>query len=267
MTKQMNIVITGGSSGLGEAIIGKFYEAHKQNLIWRELEVNIFNIDLQPSKFAMEEKIEKFAVYDIEFDLDEGCDYGDGLFYELVNDQLPDNIDILINNCGANYIEWIDKLDIASYDSVMNINVKAPVLLVKNSLDKLKNGTILNIISNASDMAMTNSLVYNGSKGAIKIITKQMSRELSKTHNITVFGISPNKIADTLMSDYIDEKVCELRNWTPEEARKYQVSSLPAGEETDKNVLAEFIVFLLSAKKRHQYLQGCIIPYGAPMSN
>lgn len=264
MDKNFNIVITGGSSGLGEALIGKIYEALQKNLIWKELKVNIFNIDLQPSKFTLEERAGNFNVTDINFDLSICSEYH---FQILTKEQLPEKIDILINNCGVNYIEWIDKLDMDQYDVVMNVNVKSAVMLVKHNLNKLRDGTILNIISNASDMAMTNSLVYNGSKGAMKIMTKQMSRELGKTHNITVFGISPNKLNDTQMSRYIDAKVCELRGWTPEEAQKYQVDSLPTGNETNKEVLAEFIIFLLSSKQRHAYLQGCILPYGGPMSN
>jgi hypothetical protein len=53
-----------------------------------------------------------------------------------------------------------------------------------------------------------------------------------------------------------------LRGWTKEQARAYQLSALPAGEETDPAVLAEFIAFLLSTKARHKYLAGVDIPYG-----
>jgi NAD(P)-dependent dehydrogenase (short-subunit alcohol dehydrogenase family) len=260
----MNIVITGGSSGLGDAIIGKIYQAHKDNIIWKETEVNVYNIDIQPSRYSIQEKAGNFNVHSIHFDLTDEAEYK---YQDLIDHQLPAKIDILINNCGVNYIEWIDKIDMEQYDALFNINVRSVVLIVKNSLEKLRFGTMLNIISNASDMAMTNSLAYNGSKGAMKIMTKQMSRELGKTHNITVFGISPNKLNDTQMSRYIDDKVCDLRGWSKEEAQKYQVSGLPCGEETDKDSLAEFIVFLLSSKRRHKFLQGCILPYGGPMSN
>jgi len=264
MKKEMNIVITGGSSGLGNSIIGNIYEAHKNNTIWKEISVNVYNIDIQGSQYNLKEKAGNFNVHDIKFDFN---DTEESKYQDMADEQLPATIDILINNCGVNYIEWIDKIDMEQYDSVFNINVRSAVSIVKNSLEKLRNGTILNIISNASDMAMTNSLAYNGSKGAMKIITKQMSRELSKTHNITVFGISPNKLNDTQMSRYIDSKVCDLRGWSKEEAQKYQVAGLPSQKETDKDTVAEFIVFLLSTKKRHEFLQGCILPYGGPMSN
>jgi NAD(P)-dependent dehydrogenase (short-subunit alcohol dehydrogenase family) len=110
---------------------------------------------------------------------------------------------------------------------------------------------------------MRGSLAYNASKGAAHIMTLQMARELYQRHGITVFGISPNKLSGTPMSDSIDRQVCEQRGWAMEKAREYQLAGLATGEETDPEVLAEFIAFLVSTKKRHQYLHGCILPYGA----
>lgn len=66
------------------------------------------------------------------------------------------------------------------------------------------------------------------------------------------------------MSSYIEERVCKLRGWTPEQAAQYQLAALPAGAETPPEVLAEFIGFLLSSKERHRYLQGVDLTYGGP---
>jgi NAD(P)-dependent dehydrogenase (short-subunit alcohol dehydrogenase family) len=112
-------------------------------------------------------------------------------------------------------------------------------------------------------MPMTHSAAYNASKGAAHILTLQMARELRKRHGLTVFGISPNKLHSTGMSDYIDKRVCELRGWTPEEAKAYQCANLPAGEETDPDQLAQLITYLVTETERHKYLNGCILPYGA----
>jgi NAD(P)-dependent dehydrogenase (short-subunit alcohol dehydrogenase family) len=86
---------------------------------------------------------------------------------------------------------------------------------------------------------------------------------LSKRYGITVFGISPAKIAGTGMSRYIEEKVPELRGWTPEEAREYQLKGLVTGCEIPAAIIAEFIVWLLADKSRHLWLSGCVVPYGA----
>lgn len=163
-------------------------------------------------------------------------------------------------------IDWFEKISCSQWDRIMNTNARAIFLLSQKLIRERtfsNPATIVNIVSNASHIPMTNSAAYNASKGAAHILTMQMARELRKTHNITVFGISPNKMHSTEMTHYIDERVCELRGWTKEKAKEYQLASLPAGVETDPRVVAEFIAFLLSSRERHIYLNGCVIPYGA----
>jgi len=123
-------------------------------------------------------------------------------------------------------------------------------------------GTILNIISDASHTPMTASLPYNASKGAQFIMNKQLARELTKRFNITVFGISPNKLKGTEMSKYIDEAAAETRGWTKEYAKKYQKQGLLTGKETDPKTIAEIVGFLLEKKERHEFLSGCDLEFG-----
>lgn len=171
----------------------------------------------------------------------------------------------LINCAGVNITGWLGEFTEASWDEVMDINAKGIFMMSRWAYPRLRDcsGTILNIVSNASHMPMTTSLAYNASKGAAHIMTLQLARELSKKDGITVFGISPNKLAGTEMSRDIEGQVVKHRGWTAEYARQYQLNSLLAGEETDPRVLAEFIAFLLAVKERHKYLAGCVIPYGA----
>lgn len=231
-----NVVITGASSGLGKCIA--------KEMAYRTPDA------------------EKLSL--INWSLDAGVDirHQDSIKRAVLDLPDPARIDILINCAGINHIDFIPDLKVSDWDRVMDTNARGIYLTTQACIPFMKGGTILNIVSNASHMPMTSSLAYNASKGAAEIMTKQMSRELIKTHDITVFGISPNKLKNTGMSAYIDSKVCELRGWTPEEARKYQLASLPAGVETDPESLAEFIAFILSTKERHRYFAGCIIPYG-----
>lgn len=224
-----NILVTGSSHGLGRAI---FLELEKQgHNVWE---------------------------YDIE-DGDDVC------HPEFSNYSLgPPNIDVLINCAGVNITGWLENFSDEDWDKVMNVNAMGIFKMTKWTLPTLikTRGTVLNIVSNASHMPMTTSLAYNASKGAAHIMTLQLARELSKNHGITVFGISPNKLAGTEMSKDIERQVVEHRGWTPEFAREYQLNALLAGEETDPAQLAEFIGYLLSSKERHKFLTGCVIPYG-----
>jgi NAD(P)-dependent dehydrogenase (short-subunit alcohol dehydrogenase family) len=224
------IIITGGSGGLGAAITSHLSDDTVIN--WsHETKVNVSD---RSSVLAATQNL------------------------------LYQRIDILINCAGINRLNYLPLVTEREFDAVMGANAKAIFLTSQALADRLRGGTILNIVSNAAHLPMTASLAYNASKAAAWMMTRQLARELGKTHKITVFSISPNKLAGTRMSQEIDKRVCELRNWTPEQAQKYQLAALPAEEETDVDTLAEFIAFLLSSKQRHKYLQGCDIAYGAP---
>ncbi len=174
-------------------------------------------------------------------------------------------IDVLINCAGINVTGWLEDFAEADWDAVMDINAKGIFKMTQWALPalKLSRGTVINIVSNASHMPMTTSAAYNSSKGAAHILTLQLARELSKKDGITVFGISPNKLAGTEMSRDIEEQVVRHRGWTKEYARSYQLNALLAGEETDPRQLAEFIGYLLTSKRHHKFLTGTVIPYGA----
>jgi len=178
-------------------------------------------------------------------------------------ESLPSKVDVLVNCAGVNRIGWLQDVTERDWDEVMDTNVKGIFLMTQALLPALRatKGTVLNIVSNAAHMPMRCSAAYNASKGAALILTKQLARELAP--DITVFSISPNKIAGTGMSHSIDKQVMQTRGWTAEQARNYQLSSLLTGEETPVDCIAEFVGFLLQDKRHHKYLAGCDIPYGA----
>jgi len=199
----------------------------------------------------------------IEFDYIYGRDVRDPV--RTWGETPPNDLDVLINCAGVNRLGWLENFAERDWDDVMDTNVKGIFKMVQWCLPSLTDtkGTIINIVSNASHVPMTCSSAYNASKGAAHILTLQMARELGKRHGITVFGISPNKMAGTEMSRALEPQVEALRGWTPEEARAYQLAALPAGAETPPALIAEFIAFLLSSKERHRFLAGTVIPYGA----
>jgi NAD(P)-dependent dehydrogenase (short-subunit alcohol dehydrogenase family) len=226
-----NIVLTGGYSGLGKAM-------------WHVLAAAGHVVHVM--------------------DLKDGWDVGNFRQCQMSARQVQ-GCDILINNAGVNLIDYLELFTEEAWDQVMDTNAKGIFNMSRAFIDHLarSKGTILNIISNAAHMPMTASLAYNASKGAAHIMTLQLARELYPRHGITVFGIAPNKLKGTGMSDDIDQQCCKVRGWTLEYAQEYQKKSLPIGEETDPAAVAEFVAFLLQDKAHHKYLHGCVLPYGA----
>ena len=197
-------------------------------------------------------------IYD--YDINDSADVRNPDFLDSIQE-----LDILINNAGVNIIDWLENFTEEQWDKVMDTNAKGIFKMTQACLPMLikSKGTIVNVVSNAAHMPMTCSLAYNASKAAAHIMTLQMARELTKKHGITVFGIAPNKLSGTGMSDSIDEQVVKTRGWSKEYAQEYQLNGLLTGEETPPKLLAEFVAYLLKDKQHHKYLTGCILPYGA----
>lgn len=227
----LNIIVTGSASGLGRAIVDALLDAGQ-------------------------------TVY--QYDHAGGEDVLTPEDYFAFHTRFGTRFDVLINCAGVNKINWLADVSEEEWDKVIDVNLKGIFKMTQGALPFLKKskGTVINIVSNAAHMPMRCSAAYNASKGGALILTKQLARELS-ADGITVFSISPNRLAGTAMSESIDEQVVATRGWTLEEAQRYQRQSLLAGEETPPERVAEFIAFLLQSKEHHKYLTGCDIPYGA----
>lgn len=240
-------VVTGAGSGLGFAIA---------QALALEYGKAVLGVDVNPSPLSK-------AMFPTVT-----CDLRDpDQIEKLVHRLNRGEVDCLVNCAGLNLLNWIEDITLADYDAVMNVNARAPFLLVQGLLQNLarlpEGGTVCNIVSNAAHVPMTASLAYNASKGALHIMTLQMARELTKRHGITVFGVAPHKLEGTGMSKYIEDRVVEVRGMTPEAAKAYQLGVMPTGRETPPEYVAELVAWLLSEKSRHVQLSGCILPYGA----
>ena len=89
-------------------------------------------------------------------------------------------IDILINSAGRNIIKMTEDMDDASWDAVLDLNLKANFVVIREVLKimkKQKYGKIVNLSSmksvfGVSDMGYS---AYCASKGAINMLTKQIA--------------------------------------------------------------------------------------------
>lgn len=233
----MNIIVTGGHSGLGAAIISAL-----QNTGHVALSYDIMNNDdvLRPPR----NMTRWFGPFETE---------GGPLIHGL------------INCAGINGGAYLENLRDVDWDRIMDVNAKGIMKMTQACLPALieTKGFVCNIVSNAAHVPMTASLAYNASKAAAHIMTLQLARELTRRWGITVFGVAPNKLRGTAMSKAIEAQTCDIRGWTPEYAAQYQAQALLTGEETPPESVAELIAFLVSKPERHRYLTGCVLPYGA----
>ena len=244
------LVVTGGASGVGREFVRQ----------WFTLDGNCQVVIVDPADLPKDLAGDS-RVYHWRFDV------GDPIAeLTLQLHHSGFEADTLVQCAGVNGIASIENLDDGLWDKVMDTNARGLWHMVKAflpGLRKAENPIVMNVISNASHMPMTDSCVYNASKGAAHIMTLQMARELTRRDGIAVMGVSPNKLSGTAMSDYIDQQVMASRGWTLEEAREYQLNSLLWKKETPTHELAKFMATILSQPETAKWLSGCIIPFGA----
>ena len=174
--------------------------------------------------------------------------------------------DCLIYCAGVNRINRFDESPEEDFWESMDVNCYGFVRLIKIIREKNKwnpGMKVCFVTSNAANVPMRHSLAYNCSKAAANMAIKQMAREISPTEMV-IFGVAPNKLEGTPMSREIEKKVLEMRGWTAEEAKRYQLEALPARIETDPECLAIFISMILTGPY-FPYIHGNILPFGGPV--
>lgn len=102
-------------------------------------------------------------------------------------------IDILVNNAGWDKIEPFVQSTEETWDKVIAINYKGPVIVTRAVLDNMISnnyGRIVSIASDAGRVGSSGESVYSGCKGGIIAFSKTLAREVVR-YNITVNCVSP----------------------------------------------------------------------------
>ncbi|MDX3192724.1 SDR family oxidoreductase [Streptomyces sp. MN03-5084-2B] len=164
-----------------------------------------------------------------------------------------ERLDILVNNAGAMWREPLETFPEEAWDSVIDLNLKAPFWLVQALLPALRRaGTaddparIVNIGSIAAiHVAESPNYSYAGSKAALHQLTRVLARELGPQH-VTVNAVAPGPFPSQMMATTLEAVGDTI-------AAKAPLRRL--GHDDD---MAGIAVFL--ASRAGSYLTGTIIP-------
>jgi 3-oxoacyl-[acyl-carrier protein] reductase len=104
-------------------------------------------------------------------------------------------LDVLVNNAGTAIPKTFEETTLEEMDRQLNINVRGVFVATQAALKHMKSGgRIIMIGSCLGERVMTPGLVpYSATKGAVKIFTQALSRELG-SRGITVNNIQPGPI-------------------------------------------------------------------------
>jgi glucose 1-dehydrogenase len=182
-------IVTGGNSGIGEAIALEL-AAQGTNIV----------IDYIAHPEATEDLERKIAAlgsqsFGVEADVSNLLD-----LQRLVDAAVTQfgRVDIMVNNAGIETRTSVLDTSEVQYDKVLAINLKSAFfgtqIAAKQMIKQGSGGRIINVTSVHEDWPMPGNTAYCLSKGGMRMLTRTAGVELAP-HNILVVGVGPGAIA------------------------------------------------------------------------
>ena len=229
--KNKNIIVTGASGGIGNAIIEKLNDNGANILATgtrieklEELKKNFEKIKILKFDISQSEKIEDFV--------------------DSATNELGGSLDCLINNAGITQDNLAIRMSFEEWKKVIDINLTSSFLMSKFAIKKMlknKSGKIVNITSVVGHTGNVGQVNYTASKAGIVAMSKSLAVEYAKK-NININCISPGFIK-TAMTNNLDEKYKETL-----------ISKIPSARLGEPNDVANAVVFLCS--NQASYING-----------
>jgi glucose 1-dehydrogenase len=220
-------IITGAAQGIGQACA--------QECLARGAQVLLVDKDINALEQATPHPQQKF----LSADVSNPASAAQAVAMCL---QSFGRIDGLVNNAGITHAAEFLDLELADFDRVMAINLRAyftfgqAVARALVAQKPQRAGVIVNMSSVNAVLAIPNQVPYVVSKGAVNQLTKVMALSLVK-HNIRVNAVGPGTIATELAQKAV---------MASEQARATITSRTPMRRLGEPAEIAKTVAFLLS---------------------
>lgn len=247
MLKGKVAVVTGGTRGIGYAIVKKFLENGASVVLWGSRQETV---DRALERLRQDNP--DWQVTGMAPDLGS---------YEEVARALDSvkkkygKIDIMVNNAGISARDSLYDYNPEDFDRIMDLNVNSVFRCSKAAAAIMREhggGVILNTSSMVSFYGQPAGSGYPASKFALNGLTKSLARELGRDH-IRVNAVAPG-VTRTDMMEAVPQEVIEPI-----------VRTIPLGRLGEAEDIANAFLFL--ASDMASYITGAIIPVdGAAMT-
>jgi len=238
MFKGKNVVVTGGSRGIGRAIAIEFGKKGANVVI------NYVSSDAEAEKVAEEIKSLGGNAILVKGDIS-SFEEGKKLIDETV--KVFGTIVILINNAGITKDGLIMRMKEEHFDKVIDINLKGVFNTCKSAVShmlKQRSGKIINISSVVGVVGNAGQANYAASKAGVIGLTKSIAKEVG-ARGITVNAVAPGFIKSD-MTDVLSEKV-----------KDGMLGLIPLNRFGNVEDVARTVVFL--ASEGGDYITGQVI--------
>ncbi len=122
-------------------------------------------------------------------------------------------IDVLVNNAGIMPLSLMENLQEDEWEKMVDVNVKGVLHAIGAVLPTMleqERGHVVNISSVAGRRTFPGSAVYSGTKFFVRALSERMRNELAPSHNIRVTSIEPGAVETELPNTITDEDVLAM---------------------------------------------------------
>jgi glucose 1-dehydrogenase len=206
--KGKGILVTGGTSGIGQAIAVRFAQ-YGANVAINYLRHPDEASDTEEQVQACVNQVHHEGVRDV---LVQGDVSQEEDVVRMVGQAASelDGLDVLINNAGIQISRHSDELSIDDFDKVLAVNVRGAFLCareaVRHFLAEGKPGVIINVSSVHQLIPKPDYLGYSVSKGGMQNLTRTLALEFA-ARGIRVNGIGPGATVTPINRAWIDDPV------------------------------------------------------------
>jgi glucose 1-dehydrogenase len=232
-----NVLVTGGSSGIGQAIAVRFAE-YGANVAINYLRQPEEAADTERQVQACVAKVQREGVRDVLVGADVSKEDEVVRMVGEAVDQLG-GIDVLVNNAGIQISRPSDELSSKDFDTVLAVNLRGAFMCARETIRHLlaegKPGSIVNISSVHQLIPKPDYLGYSVSKGGMQNLTRTLALEYAG-RGIRVNGVGPGATITPIN-----------RAWVDDPAKKAQVEEhIPMRRAGTADEMAGVTAFLAS---------------------
>jgi 2-keto-3-deoxy-L-fuconate dehydrogenase len=229
-------LVTGGASGIGEAVSRVFTQAGAS--------VVIADIDRSRAEALTSELPGASMVV---------CDITDEGSVRQAFAELG-SLDILVNNAGIGLVGGVEETELTDFQRVFRVNVEGAFLVTKYAVPLLiaSRGSIVNIGSVAGLIGVKKRFAYCATKGAIVAMTRQLAVDYPTQFRVNC--ICPGTVDTPFVEGYLEK----YHKHEKEEMRQQLNQRQPIGRLGKPVEIAHLALYL--ASEEAGFVNGAVMP-------
>jgi 2-keto-3-deoxy-L-fuconate dehydrogenase len=228
-------LVTGGASGIGEAVCRVFSEAGASVIV---ADINKTQAEALATQLPNGSAVE--------------CDITDEGSVKTAFASL-DRLDILVNNAGIGLVGGIEQTDLNDFQRLFRVNVEGTFLVTRSAVPLLtaSHGSVVNIGSVAGLVGVKKRFAYCATKGAVVAMTRQLAVDFPTEFRVNC--ICPGTVDTPFVEAYLEK----YHKHEKEEVRAQLNQRQPVGRLGKPMEIANLALYL--ASEEAAFVNGSIV--------